>query len=297
MPFAASKTAACVVTTTWDSIDLIETFLVHYRRFGFDQVLLMDFDSTDGTRDIVLSEEWRGFVTLVPFPGMAALDSSNLMLAIAKQTRPHDWCLFCDPDELLVSPAMNIKAVLAAAVERGSMSVPRFNMTAPSSIARANGAHGSFVSDFTLRIDRRHLRSPERDVAKATLDPPWIFTAIPGKVLLRLDEALAVGDGDHVASTTRHELASAPAGVCILHYPFRRFSTFRDKIELARRGFHDNPQLPESHGWQLRRWIALADAGRLQEEYFQQFIPDQQVERLIKDGTLSRDERVARFHR
>ena len=65
---------------------------------------------------------------------------------------------------------------------------------------------------------------------------------------------------------------------------------------MARRGFEDNPQLPGSNGWQLRRWIALADAGRLQEEYFQQFIPDQQVERLIKDGTLSRDERVARFH-
>lgn len=287
---------ACVITTTWDSIDLIQTFLVHYQRLGFHQVMAMDFDSTDGTREVLASDQWRRFVTMVPFPGLASLDSSNLMLDIAKRTSPYQYFLFCDPDELLVAPSMNVVTALDAADRSGSLSIPRFNMTAPQSIARTGVVRGSHAAAFTLRVDRRHQRTPEQDVSKESLEPPWIFSAIPGKVLLRRDEAVAVGDGDHVASTTRQNLAAAPLGMYLLHYPVRQYATFRDKIELARRGFAADETLAPSHGWQLRRWIRLADAGRLQEEYFQQFIPDDQVDRLLSEGTLCRDEHVARFH-
>ena len=288
--------AACVITTTWNSIDLIETFLAHYQRLGFDQVMAMDFDSTDGTRDVLASAQWREFVTLVPFPGIASLDSSNLMLAIAQRDRRYTWCLFCDPDELLATPAMTVGDLLDGGGNGGSRSVPRFNMTAPLSVALRGTGPFSHVVYLTLRIDRRALRSPERDISKARLDPPWIFTDIPGKVFVRLDETIAIGDGDHIARTTREGLSAAPPGASLLHYPFRRYETFREKIELARRGFAANGHLPQAWGWQLRRWITLADSGQLNQEYLQQFIPDEQVAHLVEDRTLYRDERVSRFH-
>jgi hypothetical protein len=34
----------------------------------------------------------------------------------------------------------------------------------------------------------------------------------------------------------------------------------------------------------------------LNQEYLQQFIPDEQVAHLVEDRTLYRDERVSRFH-
>ena len=72
--------------------------------------MVMDFDSTDGTREVLQSREWANLVEMIPFPGIARLDSSNLMRSIAtERAGSDDWCLFCDPDELLVTPHMRIE--------------------------------------------------------------------------------------------------------------------------------------------------------------------------------------------
>ena len=65
---------AIVITTTWNCVDLISTFLKHSHQVGFRHVLVMDFDSVDGTREVLTSPEWETFVTLAPFPGIAGLD-------------------------------------------------------------------------------------------------------------------------------------------------------------------------------------------------------------------------------
>lgn len=288
-----------VATTTWNSIDLVRTFLVHYRQLGVDQVLVMDFASTDGTRDVLASAEWRGFVDLVPFPGIALLDSSNILLGIARaRFAPDDWCLFCDPDELLVTPSMTIDdARRGLAADAGSVVIPRFNLTAQRSVALNAQQRLSALDALTLRVDRRQVRSIDEDIRRERLDPPWIFTAIPGKAFVRLGTALAVEDGDHSANTSGARDAECPAGVYLLHAPLRTYEAFCGKLELARIGFRLNPHLPQVHGWQVRRWIDQLDAGTLHDEYVQQFIPDDQVDRLLLDGTLARDASLVSFHR
>jgi hypothetical protein len=290
---------ACTVgTTTWNSVGLARVFLAHYRRLGVDQVLVMDFDSTDGTRDVLTSAEWRGFVRVVPFPGLASLDSSNVLLSVASQAyRPTDWCLFCDPDELLVTPSMSIQAALTGECSGAeSISIPRFNMTAPVSVAEHSERGLAHTQALTLRIGRRKVRCIEQDIGRDVLDPPWIFTDISPKIFVRLGTAVAVGEGDHSAVTSKNTIAAAPDGVYLLHYPFRHYAPFRDKIEMARLDFAQNPHLSQAHGWQVRRWIRLADSGNLYNEYLQQFIPDEDVQRLLEDGTLILEESVSRFH-
>jgi hypothetical protein len=282
-----------VATTTWNSVDLIGEFLAHYRCLGFDQVLVMDFDSTDGTRDILLAAEWQPFVTMVAFPGLASLDSSNILLSLARERHASDsWCLFCDPDELLAMPSgLRLHPLLQGAADAADgLVIPRFNMTGPLSVAHSGRPRHTHVESLTLRIARRCTRTVPDDIAKEVLEPPWIFTAILPKVLVRVERTIAIGEGDHSASTSRNQLIAAPDGVRLLHYPVREFATFRQKVELARLGFASNPHLSQAHGWQVRRWINKAAAGRLLEEYQQQFIADEDVERLIADGTLCRDE-------
>ena len=48
---------AIVATTTWNCVDLISSFLEHYQRLGFQRVLVMDFNSIDGSRDLLTSDE------------------------------------------------------------------------------------------------------------------------------------------------------------------------------------------------------------------------------------------------
>lgn len=45
--------ATTLVTTTWNSLDHLEIFLDHYRKLGVGRVLVMDFDSTDGTAEVL----------------------------------------------------------------------------------------------------------------------------------------------------------------------------------------------------------------------------------------------------
>ena len=288
-------TSCAVATTTWNSIDLVTVFLSHYRRLGFDRVFVMDFDSTDGTRDVLASAEWRGFVSLVPFPGLALLDSSNVLLSIVRAAcAPTDWCLFCDPDELLVTPSMMPPAEVVGTGPRAeSLSIARFNMTAPRSFARQDEP-APHVHGLTLRVARRCVRTME-DIHKTALDPPWIFTAIMPKMFVQLGTAVRIAEGDHGADTSSNT-CSSPSDVHLLHYPFRRYATFRDKVEMARLGFAENPQLSQQYGWQVRRWVRMADSDALYGEYLEQFIADEDVERLLADGTVLRDETVSRFH-
>ena len=287
-----------VATTTWDCADLIETFLRHCQRFEIHQVLVMDFDSTDGTREVLTSPTWRSFVTLVPFPGISGLDSSNRLLAVAKASHWKDhWCLFCDPDEFLVTPSMTVNgpALAAAAADAMAMVLPRFNVTAERSIAKSYQDRLSLEDAITLRIDRRCTRSVESDMLQDILEPPWIFSDIPGKALATIEGAARIGDGDHTVETSGR-LSPVPDGIYLLHYPFRSFRSFADKIARAESDFRANPDLAAVYGWQLRRWIRLASQGVLHQEYLQQFIADADVASFVANGTVVRDRSLAAFH-
>ena len=259
----------------------------------------MDFDSVDGTREVVMSREWESFVTMTPFPGIADLDSSNLLLAEAKELFGRDyWCLFCDPDELLVTPSMNIVDIDAfGSIERADcLLIPRFNITAARSVAQFEQERLTPFDALTLKIERRHHRTIEPHAFEGPLNPPWIFTAIPGKAFVSLDTATRIGDGDHTAETAQPP-AFPTRGVYLLHYPFRSFASFVAKVQLAETDFAANSELPPTYGWQLRRWVTLAKRGELFEEYLHQFVPDQDVARLLHDGTLSREHRIIAAHR
>ena len=195
------RSRTVVATTTWNTGTLVDDFLDHYRRLGAAAVLLMDFGSVDGTRERVVA--WGDFVKVFDLPSLAGKDSSNALLAEAKRRYPKEWwCLFCDPDEFLVTPRMQIDDASAAALpDAGTIVVERRNMTGPRSIATAQ-ADLSPLRGLTLRIDGRHERTNQEKVDhERRLEPPWIYTAVPGKVLVRLGAAESIGEGDHVAIT------------------------------------------------------------------------------------------------
>jgi hypothetical protein len=85
---------------------------------------------------------------------------------------------------------------------------------------------------------------------------------------------------------------SSPVGHYLLHYPFRSFESFAAKVRLAASDFDANADLPFTYGWQLRRWVELARRGQLLQEYLDQFVPDEDVPRLLEDGTLARERRI-----
>jgi hypothetical protein len=251
----------------------------------------MDYGSTDGTREILRSAPWAPLVCMYDVPSLRS-DTSNDLLAIAKADHPGSWCLYCDPDEFLVTPAMRLDDLL---VETGGAvsiaNVPRRNMTGLRSAARAERPVGSPFQWLTLRIEKRSERTDAERFGQVELTSPWIFTAILGKVLVQVDRIELIGPGDHDGRAEAGETREVEHCV-LLHFPFRGFERFRRKLELARRHMAAIAPQPPNIAWEYRRWLSAPDEKALRAEYEAQFVDDAEVPALVRDGALVEDTRV-----
>ena len=284
-----------VATTTWNAADLVGPFLGHLELLRAQAVLVMDYDSDDGTQDVLSSSRWVHLVRRVPFPGLEKLDPSNVTLAVARREFPDAWALFCDPDEFIASDGMDLGTV--AARERWQdvdlVRLERRNMTGRRSVL-ADIDRAPFTSLLTLRIERRSVRTP-RERSGGPLLTPWIFSAVPEKVLVRLSACHVIGAGDHVATMDSSRMLTS-ASARLLHYPFRSFGQFEDKVRNAREDLARNPHLPPGFAWHWRRWIDLHARGLLEDEYRLQVPADDDVDAMLASGALVEDRSVARFH-
>jgi hypothetical protein len=286
-------------TTTWNNCDIVAQFLRHSRKLGLDQLLVMDFASDDGTQDLIRSGDWAGFVRQVSHPGIAELDSSNLFLdLIRREYPPGTICLFCDPDEFLVTPNMDIREAVRAGLPggRGGCLIPRFNVTASREDAVKLQEELHPFGALRFRIVNRVRRNGLVDMHRASLTPPWIWSAIPGKVLVNAQDAIRIADGDHSANLRGGEILRPADSVYLLHYPFRKWREFQDKISVARIDMARSAHYAANSGWQIRRWIRLADEGRLYEEYLEQFVEETALAPALQQGRLVRDDQVRWFH-
>ena len=253
-------------------------------------MIVIDYGSTDGTREILRSKRWSGLVEAHDIGSLQA-DTSNDLLAIAKADHQGSWCLFCDPDEFLVTPAMIFEDLLPAESDDVSIvSVPRRNMTGPRSIATSADSCLSPFEWETLRIERRSERTDEERFGQIELSSPWIFTAIPGKVLVQVDRVEFMGAGNHSARASEGATEEREGSV-LLHFPFRDFGRFRQKLENARIHIEADPWEPGA-GWQYRRWLSAPDERAVRDEYEAQFVDDADIATLIGVGALVEDTRV-----
>ncbi len=213
-----------VATTTWDSADVLEPWLAHVKGLGAAKVIVIDYGSTDGTREILRSKRWSDLVQAHDIRSLQA-DTSNDLLAIAKAEHEGSWCLFCDPDEFLVTPSMSLEDLLPAEGDEVSIvSVPRRNMTGPRSEARSADSRLSTFEWLTLRIEGRSERTDEERFGQVELSSPWIFTAIPGKVSSRSIELTSSAPG----MMRPEPRMAAPSSARDLYFFTFRFATSDD---------------------------------------------------------------------
>jgi len=282
-----------VATSTWNNRPIVELFIDYYRAVGASAVLALDFGSTDGTRELLAEHGADGFVHALDLPDLAEMRQSTILLRHAKEHFPTDtWCLFCDPDEFLVTSDMQLATVcrdVDGAI--GALLVPRHNVTAPRSAARDPAARMMPDGVLTLRIDRRWLRGAEALQEVGRLEPPWIFTAVPGKVVVRLEAANEMPISDHEATLEPGWTTVEAADAYLLHYPFRTFTEFVEKVELATLDFAAN-DWPPGYGWQYQSWFRARERGELFSEYLDQFVADEEVPTLLAAGALVEDESV-----
>lgn len=288
-------------TTTWNSVELIDKFLTHYRKLGLDQIMIMDFGSTDGTTDIILDQKWTNFARLIPFPGLGGIDSSNIFLEIIKnEYSPITQCLFCDPDEFLVTPNMDSDDIFYdnSIITSPGISIPRYNMlTHKDDVVYKNLNMHAFGS-LIYRIDESVSRKSLDEIEKLEMNPPWIYTSMPGKILINAECVQSIKLGDHSVESESGKVQPAPEGNYLLHFPLRTWPEFEAKVQMARIDIEKNPQRPELAGWHVRRWSKISQQGDklLFNEYISQFPSRDEMSAAMERGAITLDRSIVEFN-
>ncbi len=277
-----------IISGLYNVADLAAEFCGYHLGLGADKIFVADYGSDDGTLDRLQPFVRDGLVKLVPLPThhFANYDPSNAILGTIREENAADWVSFLDPDEFLTGPA-NLKEVFVGEYDRGidALRVPRYNLTGVGPIPDAE----HYLPHLTLKIVTTDTRVAD---PAAPLSSPWIFSSLPPKVMIRAQSSLTTTTGDHNVVGATGELAENKA-LEILHLPLRGYAAFQEKIERGIGYFAKNPELHPNIGWHWRRWIELFHAGRLREEYEEQFPEAAAAEALLAEGKIVRERRLA----
>jgi hypothetical protein len=268
-----------------DDVESVEQCIQHHARIGVDSFVIYDLGSRDGTREIVKGLEGRdnvyvGYADMLAVtrrdPHQPRTPIANLMQAAAYERFRPDYLLYVDADEFWMPSG---GALRLGSYGGDLLEVRRYNVIPDRKLAA--GEWG--LSQVPLR-DRIVYR--DRVQYGPTLDHKTrvVQHAIGPKIAHR-GTPMTIAFGNHaildapVAKVSPHDLV-------ILHFPFSTFDRFQRKIQNAESFVDENNSRMESaEAWHWRLWVHAYRQGLLREAYESQFSTDQEIERLLRDGT------------
>jgi hypothetical protein len=99
--------------------------------------------------------------------------------------------------------------------------------------------------------------------------------------------ALTDGMHDIIANAGPPLRYRVPDDLLVAHLPFTTLARFKQKIVNIRRliSVHD-AYWGEALAWHWRRWLALADEGKIGEEFARQIYDAEEIATLLSSGTI-----------
>jgi len=197
-----------------------------------------------------------------------------------------DWVIFLDADEYWLPATGRLKDTQAmnhASVVR----VDRFNV--------ALGPDGPYIPSDPRPDTYREIQLFTKPIAnlaqklKKDDTTPWIRGIPVPKVMARprYIDAFTAGMHDIYNAGTDSPNRAQADDLVIAHVPFTSYARFQKKIDNIRDVLkHHADHFSGSKGWHWKRWVELADAGRLHEEFSRQALDHQQLLRDRALGTI-----------
>jgi hypothetical protein len=282
-----------LVASVIDQDDILEDFIRWHLHLGVDLVIVQDLGSRDGSRALLdrLAGDARVEWFAAPERDMKKYRPGVALAELARDKYQADWILLSDADQFTCCDAGDLRAVLSDAAQRqiSTLNIPCFNMTGPV----PDGTRA--IETLTLRIDRPVTETGEEQLS-GELRVPYIFIRHPPHTIVRAAAFLTYGPGGHYAEVSSGG-SEDTTRLRSLHYCMRSYDKLDAKVRNTADFFRLNQHLEPWWGWHWRRWIRLMEAGRLRDDYERQFVPPARAEQLVRDGTCSIDDTVARWIR
>lgn len=271
-----------------DEVELIERTIAHLRAIGVDLIIACDTCSTDGTMEILESHRSEDGFWLVQIDNETdSLERVWLNRAVELARKSDaDWVIFLDADEFWIPATGSLKDCEALA-STDAVLVDRFNIPlGPNGPQMPNELVPGRYDELLLFVEP----IPDlRTYLEANPDTPWIRGVPMRKVMARprCVGGLTHGMHDIIAVDQSPVRRAVARDLLIAHLPFTTAGRFARKIDNVRKVFSVHDKYFAGHmAWHWRRWLAMAEAGRTDEEFNRQIHGKEDIAALRDQGVI-----------
>jgi len=264
-----------------NEIDIIEKNIRYHASKGVDSFVVMDNNSTDGTREKLEELQREYEITIIDQRGTynQAKWMTKLSYIAQKQYKPR-WLIPNDADEFWYS-GESLKKVLEKA-SKAVLTVDRFNFILYT------GIQNWWESQIRVENPIFYRKDTQINSQKISL----VLTKISPKVIVRPRGLLWIRGGNHKALHLfswrdyfkPYDKIERFKGVKVFHYPIRSFEQFKKNIENRKKLLEKGAKM----GPHYRRWVRLLEEGKLEEEFYTNLVfSPTEIEVFKKFGVLT----------
>lgn len=234
-----------------DEADIIALNIEHHLAQGIDHFIITDNRSVDATPLILEEYVSRGLVDLI-HERSETYDQALWVTRMAEQAASDsaDWVIHADADEFWIArePGRSLRDVIEA-------------------LPTCQPVHS--VKRWNAALHRRHDHSDWIDPVSIrwfdTVSVNNLGRPLPPKVLHLGRSGVQINQGNHSLIWPDSDVESSECDqLVILHFPYRGYSHYAQKIQKGGRSYAANSQLPESFGLTWRKDYIHWMGGRLQ---------------------------------
>ena len=250
-----------------DEVDIIEANIKTHAKLGVDGFVVMDNNSTDGTRELLESLKDDYNITIIDEKGDYKQAKWMRRLArVAKRELGADWVINNDADEFWIpNNGKSLKENLN--FKKAVLTIQRYNMV-PTELSTQS--EDFFLSDYYVKNPifykkTKELTNPKQSIILGKIGPKTIVNP-RGLVYLRGGNHKALHFGnlrDYFRSG--YDKIKRFEAIEVFHYSIRNYKQFEKNILNRKRLLESGKKV--SMGPHYRRWTRLYNEGKLKEEF------------------------------
>jgi hypothetical protein len=274
-----------------DEIDIIEMNIRTHSKLGVDAFVIMDNQSTDGTRELLetLKNEFK--ITIIDENGLYNQAKwMKKLSSVAQRTYKPRWVINNDADEFWIPKEGSIKDALSST--KGSvLTCQRYNMVLDETVKDGDFYHAKY-----------HVHNPvfyKKETQLTQEYPSIVLSKIGPKVITRPRGLLIIRGGNHKAlhlgnmwDYWRHyDKIKRFDKIEVFHFVIRSYEQFEKHIKTRKNLLENKKHI--RMGPHYRRWVKLYNEGKLKEEFENRIVFKQKdVDTFKKYGVFQTHSRL-----
>jgi hypothetical protein len=251
-----------------NEIDIIEKNIRFHAKNGVDSFVIMDNNSTDGTRELLEELKKEFEITVIDEKGTYSQAKWMTKLTrIAKKKYNPTWLIPNDADEFWTAQNASLKEVLP---EKGAvLTVNRYNRLLYENLDNVLNSEYKIINPIIY--DKQTQLYGEHICMQ--------LVKISPKVIIKPKGLLWIRGGNHKALHLqnmrdyfkKYEKIKRFKQIEVNHFPIRSYEQFKNNIENRVKLLEKKATM----GPHYKRWVKLYKEGKLEKEYYENIIVKQ----------------------